>query len=114
MKEYTERIDGFQIRDLTYFPGYEPEVKPREFDIVKWQSHAPRKVRDLSSNKEIISTENCYSVAHLIWDNNEREFSLNSIGLRWLDAEPNDKVCKMIKNFAMFKTAEYNAIDCED
>lgn len=35
MKEYTERVEGYQIRDVLYF-GKPPENAPIRFDIVKW------------------------------------------------------------------------------
>ena len=32
---YTGRIDGFQIRDVTYI-GLPPQSTPPQYDIVKW------------------------------------------------------------------------------
>ena len=87
----------FQIRSITYLPGYEPKEQDRRFDIVKW-------------NKSV-ENDYCYSVARLEWDSKEEEFNFNSVGLRWLQAEPTPRVCQIIYRFAQLKTLEYRALD---
>lgn len=91
--DYTKRIEGFQIRDITYLPGYEPKEPERRFDIVKWNGES--------------ETEYCYSVATLEWNNKTRDFEFKSIGMRWLKEYPSSYVYNLILNFAAFKRAEY-------
>ncbi len=104
-------IDDIEICNVTYFPGYEPEVKPRSFDIVKWEQHAPCEVMSLRTGKKEISTRSCYSLAFLKWDDKERGFDFNGVGLRWLEAAPSKAVCDMIIDFCNKKTKEYNQED---
>lgn len=112
--DYTSRIDGFQIRDLVYLPGFEPKEPQRQFDIVKWQQTEPREVIDGKTGEKRISTEYCYSVARLNWDEKIEGFNFQSIGLRWLEIEPTAAVCQMIKAFAEFKTMEYRATNTHE
>lgn len=88
MKEYTPIVEGFQIRDITYLSddkNYEKNFYPTEFDIVKW-------------NKDN-SVKSCYSVGYLKWNPREPCFEFQSIGLRWIEAKPSEKVCDMILLF---------------
>lgn len=112
---YTERIDGFQIRDITYLPGYGPEQPERCFDIVKWQQFdEPRTMTDFTTGKPKTFTESCYSVAILEWNQREEDFEFRSVGMRWLEAEPTAAVCNLIKAFARFKREEYRGLDEDD
>lgn len=108
---FPEPIDSIEIRDITYFPGYEPKTKQRRFDIVKWENHPPREVTNLRTGKKEISTCNCYSIATLEWDEKERGFELHSVGTRWLEAAPSKKVCDMILKFCDKMAAEYEEED---
>ena len=105
MKEYTERVDGFQIRDITYF-GKPPVDAPIRFDVVKW---FPEKkphygtvyysTEDGWKAKEQMITEHCYSVGRLEWGSHEPGFEFQSVGLRWLEEKPSERVADMILKF---------------
>lgn len=97
--DYTERVDGFQIRDPVYI-GYRSTTIPPTFDIVKWEDHEPYKVLNLKTNQMEISTESCYSVAFLRWDANEECFNFESVGMRWLESNPTPAVIDTIMSFA--------------
>lgn len=111
---YTERVDGFQITDPTYFThnGLPLEPTPPTFDIVKWEQHKPMKVTAVNRIngkwvcREEISTEHCYVVAALVWDRHEWCFDFNSVGLRWLEARPTETVIQMVLDFAEKKGKE--------
>lgn len=112
MTEYTERIDGFQIRDVSYF-GKPPANAPIRFDIVKWFPEEEPYVGTVYhstptgfvSKKELV-TEHCYSVARLEWNDNEPCFEFYSVGLRWLEEKPSDAVVDMILKFCEEKEKE--------
>lgn len=110
MVNYTDRIDNFQIRDVTYIPGFEPKQSAREFDIVKWETCSPLEVTDGSTGEKKIITESCYSVARLKWNEHECYFEFESVGLRWLEEQPSAAVCQVIMAFAEFKKKEYEAL----
>lgn len=88
--DYTKRIEGFQIRDITYLPGYEPKEPEHRFDIVKW-----------------LNSTYCYSVATLEWNDKTQDFEFKSIGMRWLKEDPSSYVHNLILTFTAFKRAEY-------
>lgn len=112
MKEYTERIEGFQIRDVSYF-GQPPVNAPIRFDIVKW---FPEKNPHIGTvyystengweSKEEMIIEHCYSVGFLEWDKHEPQFVFRSVGLRWLEEKPSDAVIDMIMKFCKEKERE--------
>ena len=106
---YTERVDDFQICDPTYL-GEPPKDRPPTFDIVKWFQTEPREVIDLRTGKRKTSTEYCIVVAWLEWNAREPCFEFKSVGLRWLGANPTQRVIDMILEFAEKKEAEL----CED
>lgn len=99
MAEYTERIDGFQIRDVAYW-GLPPVDAPIRFDIVKWEQTEPRDVYSVEKRKYIKSTEYCYSVGWLEYNEHEPCFEFHSVGLRWLECKPTQKVIDAILAFA--------------
>ena len=112
MKEYTERIEGFQIRDISYF-GKPPEDAPIRFDIVKWYPEKNPYIGTVyystengwGSREEMI-TEHCYSVGFLEWDSHEPQFVFRSVGLRWLEEKPSEAVINMILKFCEEKEKE--------
>ena len=110
---YTDRIDGFQIRDLNYI-GLPPKNTPPGYDVVKWVQTEPRKVISFETMKEETITEYCYSVAHLVWNRKEPCFEFNSIGLRWLEANPTQAVIDMVLKFAEEKAKELEENDEAD
>lgn len=111
--KYTERIDGFQICDPSYWPGMEPKTILPIFDIVKWEQHDPIEVIDMKTGEKKMSTENCYVVARLVWDSNEPWFDFKSIGTRWLECKPTEAVIDMIMDFANKKASELGDINEE-
>lgn len=103
---YTDRVDGFQIRDVTYI-GLPPKDTPPEYDIVKWVlANPPYEAIDMRTGKPKIVTEYCYSVGRLIWNRKEPCFEFESIGLRWLEARPSEVIVDMVLKFAEEKTKE--------
>ena len=105
MKEYTPIVDGFQIRDIVYLGlgsdcSYETE---KDFDIVKWEKCDPYNVIDGKTGKEKTIDQYCYSVGNLEWDEKEEGFNFKSIGLRWLESNPSERVIKMILGFCSIK-----------
>ena len=96
--EYTKRVDGFQIRDITYF--CDPPAEPsRRYDVVKWVSCSPHEVYSLRQNKYITITEYCFSIGTLEWDEKESDFEFKSVGLRALEYPPTKRARKMILDF---------------
>ena len=114
--EYTERIDGFQIRDVSYF-GKPPENAPIQFDIVKWVEEKPqmmtvfREVNGKWTASEELVSEHCYSVGFLEWDSHEPQFVFRSVGLRWLKENPSKAVIEMILKFCEEKKKEIEDSD---
>ena len=116
MKTYTERVEGFQIRDVVYF-GKPPEDAPIRFDIVKWYPEKNPYIGTVyhstengwETRKEMI-TEHCYSVGILEWDSHEPQFVFHSVGLRWLEEKPSEAVINMILEFCekMEKDLDYD------
>lgn len=102
MREYTPIVDGFQIRDIIYI-GLESDSQnknnPTSFDIVKWEECEPHEVIDEITNKKKVITKFCYSVGYLEWDEKESCFEFKSVGLRWLEANPTERVIKMTLMF---------------
>lgn len=101
---YTARIDGFQIRDVTYI-GMPPPGTPPSFDIVKWYRHEPpitgvTVIKDGETLYNQTIYESCYSVAELVWNAHENEFCFRSIGMRWFEHKPTEAVVQMILDFA--------------
>lgn len=100
VREYTPIVDGFQIRDIicvTSLNKY-PE-KPKKFDVVKWEECEPLTVTDGETGEEKQITKYCYSVGNLEWDSKEPCFEFKSIGLRWLESKPSERVIDMIIGF---------------
>ena len=100
--DYTERVEGFQIRDVVYF-GKPPKDAPIKYDIVKWCQHDRPFMAHVFENgmdcgeKEI--TESCYSVAFLEWDAHDACFELRSVGMRFVEAKPSEAVMDLILDF---------------
>ena len=103
--EYTDIVDGYQIRDVTYI-GLPPKDTPTTFDIVKWFDCEPQKVRDLRTSKLKTMTRYCYSVAFLEWDRHEGWWRFRSVGTRWLEEKPTDAVVNMVLKFCDEKAKE--------
>ena len=110
--EYTERLHGYQIRDVSYW-GRPPENTPIQYDIVKWVDTDPTEVNQVYRDdkgcvqvRKAISTEYCYSVAFLEWNDREPCFNFESVGLRWLEEKPPEEVIDMILDFCKKKEKE--------
>ena len=93
VKTYTDRYEGYQIRDINYL-GEPPKDAPIAFDIVKWY-------KDYS-----LGTELCYSVANLVFNPKEPCFELKSIGIRWLEAHPSEMVEDWLIKWCDYKIQE--------
>lgn len=96
VKTYTERYKGFQIRDINYL-GDPPEDAPIMFDVVQW-------FEDEYNGKEC-----CWSVAHLVYDDREPCFDLQSVGLRWLEVHPSEEVEDWIMKWCDYKLRELDS-----
>lgn len=106
VKEYTERYKGFQIRDVICL-GESPKDIPPTFDVVKWEKYdRPTMTVDLRTGKREESTEYCYTVGRLIYDAKEPCFDFESVGLRWLEAHPDEDVEKWIIKWCEYKLQE--------
>lgn len=97
VKTYTDRYKGFQIRECNYL-GDPPTNIPPTFDVVKWYTH--------DDNKEY-----CYSVGRLIYNSKEPCFDFESIGLRWLDAHPDEDVENWLIKWAEYKLRELHYVN---
>ena len=108
---YTERIEGYQIRDVTYI-GLPPKNTPIQYDIVKWAKYGePHEVFSLDTGKREMMTEFCYSVGRLVWNPKEPCFKFESVGLRWLEEKPPEAVVDMVLKFAEEKAKELEEDD---
>ena len=105
MMYYTEIIDGFQIRDVTYFEEL-PEDTPIKFDVVKWYDHETYEVTNFRTGKKEASNRCCCSVAFLAWNRKEKRFDFEEIGERWEEVEKTEKVVDMISEFTRKKGEE--------
>ena len=105
MNEYTGRIDGFQIRDMIYLE--DPPKDEIAFDIVKWAKYdSPKAIYDVCEKRVITTDEYCYSVARLVWNPKEPCFEFQSVGMRWLECNPTEKIIVAIRAFADHKAKE--------
>ena len=107
---YTERVDGFQIRDVMYL-GLPPADTQPKYDIVKWEKYDKPLTNVIVFKGDQVLTgqtvyESCYSVASLEWNRHEGGFDFNSVGLRWLEAKPTEAAVQMILDFAEKKGKE--------
>lgn len=108
MREYTDRFQGFQIRDCNYI-GKPPTDIPPTFDIVKWEPYdEPREVIDFRTGEKKTTTESCYSVGRLVYDRKEPCFDFESIGLRWLEEHPSEDVEDWLMKWCEYKIIELN------
>ena len=106
---YTERVCGYQIRDVVYI-GLPPKDTPPRYDIVKWHMHEkPFEAVDGLTGKRVTVTESCYTVGWLVWNRKEPCFEFESCGLRWLEENPPEEVVDMVLKFAEEKGKELEA-----
>lgn len=96
---YTDRVDGFQIRSVHYISKNKAEDDGTKFDIIKWESHEPMEVYSANEKKHITTTESCYSVAFLEWDESEDCYNLQSVGMRLLESGLTNAASEMILHF---------------
>lgn len=98
--DYTKRVDGIQIRDVTYLPGFKPNPPPIEYDIVKWEKLERPVIAVRQDGQLEWQVDYCYSLARLEWDEREVEFKLVGVGMRFVEACPSKEACMMISKFA--------------
>lgn len=108
-KCYTDKVEDYQIWDVVYF-GKPPKDAPIQFDIVKWYKTEPREVIYVDMDEKIcekrMSDEYCFSVGRVVWNAHEPCFEFESVGLRWLEEKPSEKVIDMILKFCAEKERE--------
>jgi hypothetical protein len=102
---YTDRVDGFQIADVTYI-GLPPKDTPPRYEVILWYEHEPWEAIDGYTGKKKTVTESCYVVAFIEWNPKEPDFEFRSVGLRWLESAPTNRVVKMILDFCEAKEKE--------
>lgn len=112
---YTERVDGFQIRDAVYLVT-PPRHSAPQYDIVKWWKEPNPHLGTVCAYKngrletcEGIVTEYCYSVGTLTWNPTRETFEFASVDLRWLQENPGEEVIQMIMDFAAERAKKYIA-----
>lgn len=106
MAEYTERVDGFQIRDVTYW-GAPPKDAPIQYAVVKWvKSDPPYEAIDARTGEKKMVYEYCFVVADLVWDDREPCFDINSVGLRLLEDPLTPAAIEMVLDFCEKKYNE--------
>lgn len=105
-KNYTPRVDGFQIRDVVYF-GRPPKNEPIKYDIVKWQKlDPPVEMISMETGEPKMVSETCYTVAFLEWNDHEPCFELRGVGLRLLESGLTQAATDMILDFCEKKEKE--------
>ena len=102
---YTDIIDGYQIRDVVYI-GLPPTGTPPTYDVVKHVDCDPQEVVSLETGERETITRYCFSVAHIKWDAHERWWQFRSILTRWLEENPPETVVQMILKFCEEKAKE--------
>jgi hypothetical protein len=102
---HTDRVDGFQIADVHYW-GLPPKDTPPCYEVIQWYEHDPWEVTDARTGEKKTVTESCYVVAFIEWNPKEPDFEFRSVGLRWLEAAPTNRVIKMILDFCEEKEKE--------
>lgn len=102
---YTGIYKGFQIRDCQYLCE-PPKNIPLRFNIVKWYNHDPYEVTNIETGEKTTSTESCYSVANLEYNEKESCFELISVGLRWLECHPDEDVENWLIKWCEYKLQE--------
>ena len=96
--KYTERVDGFQIADVSWLVPPE-NSHPLRFDVIKWYEHKPEEQTNLYTGEKRTVTENCYSVGTIGYNRKEHYFEFKSVGMRWIAAHPTKKAENMVIDF---------------
>lgn len=99
-----DKWNDFEIRPPTYLDGH---FEPKQFDLVKWCNQEPIEVIDLKTGEKKISTRYCFSIGSLNWDEHEKYFEFESVGLRFLENYV-DGLNEFILNFAHKMEKELN------
>ena len=86
------RFKNFEIRPTCFLDGH---TDPKRWDVVKWYDHDPIEVTEWETGKKKFSTRSCYSVASLTWDEKERCWELESVGMRFL-RDYEEGLCELI------------------
>ena len=110
MSNYTDIVDGYQIRDVTYI-GLPPKDTPPTFDIVKHVDCEPFEAVNMETGKRQTYTHYTYSVAFLRWDAHEDWWRFEPVGTRWLEDKPSETVIDMVLKFCEKKAKELNEND---
>ena len=102
---YTDIVDGYQIRDVTYI-GLPPKDTPPRYDIVKHVDCEPFEAIDGETGKRQTYTHFVYSVGEVVWNAHEDDWDFRSVGTRWLEAKPSEAVVDMVLKFCEEKSKE--------
>jgi len=110
--DYTDRVDGYQVRDVVYL-GKPPENEPLKYSIDKWvpedEPHMGTVFHIVDGRfvpEEKMITEYCYAVGQIEWDDRNATFQFSSVGMRWLEEAPSRAVINMILAFCAQKRRE--------
>lgn len=101
---------NFEIRKPAYI-GEIPEKYKYDWDIVKWCEYSPREVIDGRTGEKRISTRSCYTIGTLRWNREERYFTFESCGTRYLE-DREDGLEEFILDFV--RTMEDYGNACEN
>ena len=102
---YTDIVDGYQIRDVTYI-GLPPKDTPPRYDIVRHVDCEPFEAVDLETGKRGTHTHYVYSVGVVEWNRHEEDWDFRSVGTRWLVEKPSEAVVDMVLAFCEEKGRE--------
>ena len=110
-KFFPPRVDMVEIRWPTYFVCDHDVRMDRKFDLVKWTTHPPQVIFDLKLGRDVVSTESCYSLGFLEWDDKNRNFTFKGCGLRIFETEISEDAKQMILDFCEKMRRQYNDED---
>jgi len=85
------RVGNYEIREILYDHD--------RYEIVKWEDCEPF-LTEAQNGQMKYASQYCYTIAYLIWDEDEEVFNLESIGMRLAHAAPPPEVFRAICIFA--------------
>ena len=86
------KFKDFEIRPASFLDGHRDLKK---WDVVKWVKTEPRPVIDGRTGEKKMSSEYCYSVALIEWDDHEPGWEMRSVGTRFLE-DYEEGLCEFI------------------
>lgn len=76
------KFKDFEIRPDKALDG---AINPKRFELIKWYNHEPLDVTNVRTGKVENSTRSCFVVAWLTWSDNEKYWSIESVGMRLME-----------------------------